>query len=110
MYLYSFVLIDWVSELKNSDVEKKDVGWMAMRGSWGRKKRSGIGSRNVTPMHESFSLDNDTWGTQGSNTINYHPSHQSIEDKFVKKSIPKIDERDINKFILYFNQHRTTNY
>lgn len=89
-------------------MEKKDVGWMAMRGSWGRKKRSSVGSRNVTPIHDSLSLDNDSWGIQGSNSINYHPYHQSIEDKFVKKSIPKIDERDINKFVQYFSKLRTT--
>ena len=109
MAIYSYVLLDWVSALKNSDLEKKDVGWMAMRGSWGRKKRSGIGSRNVTPIHDSLSFDNGAWGIQGSKSFNYNPYHQAIEEKFVKKSIPKIDERDINKFVLYFNKLRTTN-
>jgi len=99
----------WVSALKNSDMEKKDVGWMAMRGSWGRKKRTSVGSRNETPIHESISFDKDAWSTQGANSINNHPYQQLNEDKFVKKSIPKIDEKDISKFVQYFNKPRTVN-
>ena len=95
---YISKFLDWVSALTNSNLEKKAKGWMAMRGSWGRKKRSGIRFQNLTPIHHSLSLHDSS-----AKAINYGPYLQSLEDKLAKKSIPKINDDDINAFAEYFN-------
>ena len=103
------MFLDWVSAIRDSDLEKKDVGWMAMRGSWGRKKRNSIGSGKVTPIHEPIPFENFSRGVEGPNLTDYQSYQKLIPDKFVKKSIPKIDEEDIKKLGVYFNKLQMNN-
>ena len=79
---------------------------MAMRGSWGRKKRSGIGSRNVTPIHHSLSLDDDFLVLQGPASFNEMSYRKLDGERFTKKSIPKIDGEDIDQFLALFNNNQ----
>jgi len=103
---YLLIHPSWVSALKNSEVEKKSKGWMAMRGSWGRKKRSVIGAPKVPPIHESFLSAEDYWGPGAAKEIGFGLYKAPPSDRFTKKSIPKIDDIDINKLVAYFNTHR----
>ena len=77
---------------------------MALRGNWGRKKRSGIGSRNVTPIHQSLFLSDHNWGQQGPASLNPMSFRKLNGESFTKKSIPKIDEKDIDNFLELFNK------
>ena len=78
---------------------------MALRGNWGRKKRSGIGSRNVTPIHHSLFFSDKYVGEQGPASFNDMALTKLNDEKFTKKSIPKIDENDIDNFLaLLYNQ------
>ena len=76
---------------------------MALRGSWGRKKRSGIGSRTLTPIHHSLSFADDYWGLQEPGSFNHMAYRKLNGEKFAKKSIPKIDDDDIGNFLSQFN-------
>ena len=92
-----------MSALKNSGLQKKAKGWMALRGNWGRKKRSGIGSRNVTPIHHSLFFSDKYVGEQGPASFNDMAFTKLNGEKFTKKSIPKIDENDIDNFLALLN-------
>ena len=79
-------------------MEKKAKGWMAMRGSWGRKKRSdGVqvrGYEDATPFHDSLRTDMDYPGLRGIN----EPHRILTWGNVSKRDIPIIDERDIEEF------------
>lgn len=90
-------------------MEKKSKGWMAMRGNWGRKKRSVIGVQKFPPIHSSFSLAEDFWGPRAANEIGLGSYESPPSDSYTKKSIPKISDKDINTFLEYFNTLMSTN-
>ena len=63
IYRKRIFVSDWAAALTNSNMQKKDgyreKGWMALRGNWGRKKRSVNGSNDIASIHRSYSSGGD---------------------------------------------------
>ena len=83
-------------------MEKKAKGWMAMRGGWGRKKRSiatQIREREeMGPFHGRLSTDMDYQGLRG-----VHKSHGiQAWGNLSKKHIPRLDEHDLVPFTQFY--------
>ena len=77
---------------------------MAMRGSWGRKKRSG-GRIQMAPFHESFDTDGGYGNVRGVIENVLRSDQHATIDNLSKKDIPKINEEDIAKFAEYFSKY-----
>ena len=73
-----------------------------MRGSWGRKKRSVAGIQQVTPLYKSSSSDDYYWNVQRRNKTGF-VHHENLLKNLSKKSIPKIDEKDVERSAEYYN-------
>ena len=57
------IVSDWAATIADSNMQKKDgyreKGWMALRGNWGRKKRSVNGSNGIASIHRNHSSGGD---------------------------------------------------
>ena len=84
-------------------MEKKAKGWLALRGSWGRKKRSAANQIREQEKRRPFGRLTTDGDYQGLRRV--HKSHGiPAWGNLSKRDIPLLDENDLAQFAQFYRR------